>query len=77
MTELHALLLPAVLAADAELDVGTHFLCLLHRELHQTPHPHLIDRIEGIGRQYLLLEVRYQELARVVTAEAERMLFGL
>ena len=77
MTELHALLLPAVLAADAELDVGTHFLRLLHRELHQTPNPHLIDRIEGIGWQYLLLEVRYQELDCVVIAEAERMLFGL
>ena len=64
----------AVFAADAQLDIGSGRLAAFDGYLHQLAYADLVQTGEGIGFKYLLLVVVAEELARVVTAEAERHL---
>ena len=71
MEELHAGGVAAVLAADAQVHVGTGGLAQLHGHLHQLAHALLVHVGEGIGLVDLLVVVVAEELAGVVAAEAE------
>ena len=61
----------AVFAADAQMQVGAGGTAQLGGHLHQLAHAHLIQLGEGIVLVDLLIIVSAQELAGVVTAEAE------
>ena len=71
MAELHGGGVAALLAADAQLDVGTGLAAEIRSHLHQAANAHLIELGEGIGLVDLVVVVAGQELAGVVTAEAE------
>ena len=61
----------AVLAADAQLDVGASLAAQLGSHLHQLANAVLIQTREGIALEDLVLVVAVEELAGVVAAEAE------
>ena len=64
-----------MLAADAELDVGTRRAPFGHRHRHQLPDPVDVDLLERAHRQQLRLEVRgHQAAFYVVAGESERHL---
>ena len=71
VAELHGSGVAAVLAADAHMDVGAGLMAQLDGHGHQLAHALLIQVGEGIGLVDLILVVIIQELARVVTGEAE------
>ena len=71
MAEFHRGGVAALLAADAQLDVGTGLAAEIRSHLHQAANAHLIELGEGIGLVDLVVVVAGQELAGVVTAEAE------
>ena len=71
MAELDGGGIAAVLAADAQLDVGAGLAAQLGSHLHQLAHAVLIQTGEGIALEDLVVIVGAQELAGVVTAEAE------
>ena len=71
MAELHRARITAVLATDAKLDVRTGFAAQLSRQLNQLAHALLIESRKGIRLVDLRVIVGVQELARIVTAEAE------
>ena len=71
VAELHGGGVAAMLAADAQLDVGAGLLAQVGSHLHQFANADLIQLCEGIGLVDLLVVVGAQELAGVVTAEAE------
>ena len=52
MAELHTLRLAAMLAADADLQVGSRLSSVLNANLHQPTDPPSIDNLERINRQY-------------------------
>ena len=58
-------------AADAEVDVGTGCSAELCRHLDEFAHADLVEFGEGVGLVNLLVVVRAEELACVVTAETE------
>src|ERR1051326_7156252 len=61
----------AVLAANAELDIGPHLLPALDRDAHQFAHAVAIERDERIDRQDALARVDAEEARRVVAGNAE------
>src|SRR5688572_5680884 len=74
VTELDGRRLAAVLAADADLEVGARATPALDADLDELAHTLLVEDREGIVRQQPLLEVVGQELRHVVAAVAERHL---
>ena len=54
MAEGDRLRLAAVLAADAELEVGTHAAAALDGELHQVADALLVDRLERVALEHAL-----------------------
>ena len=71
VAELNGGRIAAVLAADAEMDVRTGLAAQLSSHLNQLAYAVLIQMCEGIGLIDLLLIVIIQELACIITAEAE------
>ena len=71
VAELHGGGVAAVLAADAQVQVGTGLAAHLGGHLHQLAHADLIQAGEGIALVDLVVVVGGQELAGIVTAEAE------
>ena len=61
----------AMLAADAQNDVGTGSAALFGSNLHQLANALLVQTGEGVVLVNLVLVVSAQELAGVVTGEAE------
>ena len=62
----------AVLAADADLQVGLHGAAALHGQVHQGADACFIQRHEGVRRVDAALQVGRQEAAGVVPRQAER-----
>ena len=71
MEELDGGRIAAVLAADAQLDVGAGLLAQLDSHVNQLADAHLVYLGEGIVFIDLLVIVGIKELAGVVTAETE------
>ena len=71
VAEFHGAGIAALLAADAQLDVGTGLAAQLTGHLHQTAHTGLVQLGEGIGLINLIVVVAGQELTGVITGEAE------
>src|SRR5688572_8631841 len=61
----------AVLAADADLESGLRAPALFGRESHELAYAGNVEGFEGIVLQHVRVEVRAQELGRVVAAETE------
>src|SRR6266545_1270596 len=74
VAELHRGRLAAVLAADADLEMGPDLPAPLDADLHHLADPLLVEHGERVGRQQLLVEVEREELADVVAAVAKRHL---
>ena len=74
VAELDARRIAAVFAADAKLDVRANALAQFNRHLDELANAFLIEAGKWIGLEDLLLVVIVEELACVVTAEAERHL---
>ena len=74
MAELDGGRIAAVLTADTAVKFGTGLAAELDRHLHQLADAHRVETGEGIGFVDLVLVVCGQELAGVVTREAERHL---
>src|SRR6266849_7932101 len=74
MAELHAVWVPTVFTADAELDAGACFIPLLHGHGDQLTDPGLVDRGEWILLDDFQLLVRSKEGTRIVAAHAEACL---
>src|SRR2546430_5835105 len=74
VTELDRRGLAAVLAADADLEVGPRPPSALDADLDQLTDALLVEHGEGVGRQQVLLQVLRQELRHVVPAIAVRHL---
>ena len=62
---------PAVLAADAELEVRLDGSAFLNGDLHQEADAGLVDAFERVDREDLLRHVRLEELVAVVAGEVE------
>src|SRR5260370_5832992 len=71
MTELDAVRISAVFAADAQLDSGPSFVALLHGNLDQLADSGLVDRGERILLDYFQLLIGPKERTRIVAAHAE------
>src|SRR6266850_1607450 len=72
--EMHRRRVAAMLAADAELDVGARLLSALDAHGDEVADAVHVDRGERIPFKDLLVLVNLQELADVVSREAERQL---
>ena len=70
MAELDGSRVAAVLAADAELDVRTGGAAHFGGHLHELAHADLVELGERVVLVDLLVVVRAEELAGIVTAEA-------
>src|SRR6185437_15878070 len=70
VTVRHRLRITTVLAADAKLEVRTHFPSSRHAELHQISDAFLVDRGEWIVLENPALHVSRQEGADIVAREA-------
>src|SRR3546814_269283 len=64
----------AVLAADAELDVGARFAPAFGREVDQLPDAFDVEADERVGQEDALVDILRQEAARIVAADADRRL---
>src|SRR5690606_32233280 len=71
VAELHRRRIAAVLAADADLEVGPGLAAALHADLHQLAYAVLVQALEGILLQDALVQVGREEVAGVVPAVAE------
>ena len=71
VAELHRGGVAAMLTADAQMQVGAGGTAELCGHLNELAHAGLIQTGKGIGLINLLVVVRAEELAGVVTAEAE------
>ena len=71
VAELDGRRIAAVLAADTEVHGRSGRFAHLDRHVHQLAHADLVELRERIGFVDLVLVVRRQELARIVTREAE------
>lgn len=69
--ELHGGGLAAVLAADADLEVGAGGTAFLDAHLNELADAFLVEHFEGIGLDDAVLLVELEELGSVVTREAE------
>src|SRR3546814_11470267 len=64
----------AVLAADAELDVGARFAPAFGREVDQLPDAFDVEADERVGQEDALVDILRQEAARVVATDGDRRL---
>ncbi len=60
--------LTAVLTADPEFDIRSYALALFYSYLHELTNAVYIDGDKGVFREYLLLDIEWQESSRIVTA---------
>src|SRR4029077_3513881 len=74
MTALHRARLPAVLAANPDLQIAPRAAAELHGHLDELPDTGLIEHLERILGQEPVLDIKGQEAARVVARETERRL---
>ena len=74
VAELHRRRFAAVFAADAKLQVRTGLTAQLRSHLHQLANAVRVQTSEGIALEDLVVVVGAEELASVVTGEAERHL---
>ena len=71
MAELDAVWVTTVFAADAEFDVGADAATFGNGDLHELAYASRIERGEGVFLEDFVFGVRKQEVAHVVTADAE------
>src|SRR5208283_1549131 len=74
VAELHRRWLAAMLAANAELDIGTRLAALLNRDLHQLADTHLVNRLKRVAFDNFQLLILRQERTAIIAAHAERRL---
>src|SRR5262245_55403521 len=72
VAEDHRFGVAAVLAADADLQIGARRASVLDADFEKLPHAFLIERLEWVVGEDLLLDVEGQEAARVVAAQSHR-----
>src|SRR6266542_4434460 len=74
VAEDHLFGVAAVLAADADLQIGARRASVLDADFEELPHAFLIERLKRVVGEDLLLDVEGQEAARIVAARGNSII---